>query len=39
MRLADEIAVRQLHALKQYCTRKLRLSGVREMFAQTKGNA
>ena len=36
---ADEIAARQLHALKQHCTGKLRLSDVKEMFAQMKVHA
>jgi hypothetical protein len=36
---ADEIAARQLHALKQHCTGKLRLSDVKEMFAQMKDHA
>jgi hypothetical protein len=36
---ADEIAARQLHALKQHYTGKLRLSDVKEMFAQMKDHA
>jgi hypothetical protein len=30
----DEIAARQLHALRQHCAGKLRLSDVKEMFEQ-----
>jgi hypothetical protein len=33
---ADEIAARQLHALKQHYTGKLGLSDVKEMFEQMK---
>jgi len=32
----DEIAARQLHALRQHYTGKLRLSDEREMFEQMK---
>ena len=32
----DEIASRQLHALKQHYTGKLRLFDVKEMFLQTR---
>jgi hypothetical protein len=32
----DEIAARQLHALKQHYTGKLRLFDVKEMFLQMK---
>ena len=35
----DEIAARQLHALKQHFTGKLRLNDVREMFEQMRGHA
>ena len=38
----DEIAPRQLHALKEYQgprDKKLRLDGVKEMFAQMKDQA
>jgi hypothetical protein len=35
----DEIAARQLHALKQHYTGKLRLFDVKEMFLQTKDHA
>ncbi len=31
---ADRIAAMQLHALKQHCTGKLRLTDVKEMFLQ-----
>jgi hypothetical protein len=34
----DEIAARQLHALKQHYTGKLRLFDVKEMFLQMKGH-
>jgi hypothetical protein len=36
---ADEIAARQLHALRQHYTGKLRLSDVKEMFEQMKDHA
>src|SRR5215831_16460053 len=39
---ADEIAARQLHALRQYLRprdKKLRLSDVKEMFRQMKDDA
>ena len=36
---ADEIAARQLHALRQRYAGKLRLSDVKEMFLQMKGHA
>ena len=39
LKLADEIAARQLRAPKQYYTGKLRLSDVREMFEQMTDNA
>jgi hypothetical protein len=32
----DEIAARQLHALKQHYEGKLRLSGVKQMFEQMR---
>ena len=38
----DEIAARQLHALRDYLRpreKKLRLSDVKEMFRQMKGDA
>jgi hypothetical protein len=35
----DEIAARQLHALKQHYTGKLRLSDVREMFEQMRDHS
>jgi hypothetical protein len=35
----DEIAARQLHALKQYYASKLQLSDVKEMFEQMKDHA
>jgi hypothetical protein len=39
---ADEIAARQLHALREYSSprdRKLRLSDVKEMFEQMRDHA
>ena len=36
---ADEIAARQLHALKHHYTGKLRLSDVKEMFEQMRDHA
>jgi hypothetical protein len=36
---ADEIAARQLHALRQHYTGKLRLSDVKEMFGQMRDHA
>jgi hypothetical protein len=35
----DETAARQLHALKQHYTGKLRLFEVKEMFLQMKDHA
>jgi hypothetical protein len=35
----DEIAARQLHALRQHCAGKLRLSDVKEMFEQMQDRA
>jgi hypothetical protein len=35
----DEIAARQLHALKQHCRGKLRLSDVKEMFERMRDYA
>jgi hypothetical protein len=35
----DEIAARQLHALKQHYTGNLRLSDVREMFEQMRDHS
>jgi hypothetical protein len=35
----NEIAARQLHALKQHYTGKLRLFDVKEMFLQMKDQA
>jgi hypothetical protein len=35
----DEIAARQLHALKQHYSGKLRLFDVKEMFLQMKDHA
>jgi hypothetical protein len=35
----DEIAARQLHALKQHYAGKLRLSDVKEMFEQMRDHA
>lgn len=35
----DEIAARQLHALRQHYTGKLRLADVKEMFEQMRDNA
>ena len=36
---ADEIAARQLHALREYYAGKLRLADVKEMFQQMKDGA
>ncbi len=36
---ADEIAARQLHALRQHTTSKLRLTDVKEMFRQMRDYA
>jgi hypothetical protein len=36
---ADEIAARQLHALRQHCAGKLRLTDVKEMFLQMRNQA
>ena len=36
---ADEIAARQLHALRQHYNGKLRLTDVKGMFLQMKDNA
>ena len=35
----DEIAARQLHALRQHYSGKLKLADVREMFVQMKDHA
>ena len=35
----DEIAARQLHALRQHYAGKLKLTDVREMFVQMKDHA
>jgi hypothetical protein len=34
----DELAARQLHALKQHYNGKLRLTDVKEMFLQTRNS-
>ena len=36
---ADEIAARQLHALRQHHNGKLRLTDVKEMFLQMRDHA
>ena len=36
---AGEIAARQLHALKEHYTGKLRLSDVKDMFEQMRDHA
>jgi hypothetical protein len=36
---ADEIAARQLHALRQHHPSKLRLTDVKEMFLQMRDHA
>ena len=36
---ADEIAARQLHAVKQHYSGKLKLTDVREMFLQMRDHA